>query len=81
MLPVIVPTVQLKVLAVVAAKAILVADPLQIEAVFKVVITGTGFAVTVMVYGEPAHPGVAVEVGVTMYCTVPEALLTGFVNV
>lgn len=47
--PVIVPTVQVNVLAVVAVNAILVVPPLQIAAVLAVVTTGVGFTVTVMV--------------------------------
>lgn len=65
--PVMVPTVQLNVLAADAVSEILVALPLQIAAVFAVVTTGVGFTVTVMVYGVPGQPGVAVEVGVTIY--------------
>ena len=44
-----VPIVQLKVLVAEAVNAILVAVPLQIEAVFAVVTTGVGFTVTVIV--------------------------------
>ena len=47
-LPVIVPTVQVKVLGVLAVRAILVAVPLQIVAVLAVVTTGVGFTVTVI---------------------------------
>lgn len=49
MLPVIVPTVQVNVLGVVAARAILVVPPLQIAAVFAVVTAGVGLTVTVIV--------------------------------
>lgn len=49
MLPVIVPTVQVKLLEAVATSAILVVLPLQIAAVFAVVTAGVGFTVTVMV--------------------------------
>ncbi len=66
-LPVTVPTVQVNVLAVVAVSDILGLVPLQIAAVLAVVTTGTGLTVTVIVYGAPAHPGVAVDVGVTIY--------------
>lgn len=47
--PVIVPTVQVKELAAVAVKAILVVPLLHIAAVFAVVTTGVGFTVTVIV--------------------------------
>jgi hypothetical protein len=47
--PVIVPIVQVNVLGAVAVKAILVAVPLQMAAVFAVVTAGLGFTVTVMV--------------------------------
>lgn len=49
MLPVMVPTVQLNVLAAVAVRAILVALPLQMAAVAAVVITGLGLTVTVII--------------------------------
>ena len=65
--PVIVPIVQVNVLAALAVRPILVVPLLQIAAVLAVVTTGLGFTVTVMVYGAPGHAGVAVEVGVTMY--------------
>jgi hypothetical protein len=48
-LPVIVPMVQLKLLAAVAVSAILVVPPLQIAAALAVVTAGVGFTVTVMV--------------------------------
>lgn len=47
--PVIVPIVQLKVLAAVATSAILVVPPLQMAAVLAVVTTGVGLTVTVIV--------------------------------
>jgi hypothetical protein len=49
MLPVIVPTVHVNVLAVLAVKAILVAVLLQIAAVLAVVTAGVGLTVTVIV--------------------------------
>jgi hypothetical protein len=79
--PVIVPIVQLKVLVVVDVSAIFVDAPLQIVALLAVVTTGFGFTVTVIVYGDPGQPGVAVDVGVTRYCTVPEVELLGLVSV
>jgi hypothetical protein len=65
--PVIVPSVHEKVLAALAVNAMLVAVPLHIVAVLAVVTTGVGFTVTVIVYGDPGHAGVAVEVGITIY--------------
>ena len=82
MLPVMVPTVQVKVLGVLAVSAILVAVPLQMVAVFAVVTTGEGFTVTVMIcVFKPWHPTAAVEVGVMMYSTVPAVLLLGLLRV
>jgi hypothetical protein len=66
-LPVIVPTVHVNVLAALAVKAMFVAVPLHIVAVFAVVTTGVGFTVTVIIYGAPGQAGVAVDAGVTMY--------------
>ena len=80
-LPVIVPTVQVNVEGALEVSAIFVAVALQIVAVLAVVTTGVGFTVTVIVYGAPGHVGVAVDVGVTIYCTVPAVALLGFVNV
>jgi hypothetical protein len=79
MLPVMAPIVQLMVLATLAVKAMLVALPLQIDDVFDVVITGVGFTVTVIAVALPAQLPV-VDVGVTLYCTVPAAALLGFVK-
>lgn len=79
--PVMLPTVQVKVLAAVAVSTMLVLVALQIVAVFAVVTDGVGFTVTVMVYGAPGQAGVAVDVGVTMYCTVPAVVLLGLFSV
>jgi hypothetical protein len=79
--PEIVPIVQLKVLAAVDVNEIFVVAPLQIVALLAVVTTGVGFTVTVIVYGDPGQPGVAVDVGVTIYCTVPAVALLGLVRV
>jgi hypothetical protein len=81
MLPVMVPTVQVNVLAAVAVRAILVAVALHMVAMFEVVTTGVGLTVTVIVYGVPAQAGEVVEVGVTMYWTVPAVALLGLVSV
>jgi hypothetical protein len=61
-----VPIVQVKVLAAVAVRLMLVAVPLHIIAVFAVVTEGIGLTVTVIVYGVPGHDPVT-EVGVTIY--------------
>jgi hypothetical protein len=79
--PVIVPIVHVNVLAEVAVNAILVADPLQIDAVFAVVTAGVGLTVTVIAYGAPGQAGVDVDVGVTMYWTVPAVALLGLFKV
>ena len=63
--PVIVPIVQLKVLAALAVSDILGLVPLQIDAVLAVVTLGIGFTVTVIVVGEPAQEP-TVDVGVTI---------------
>jgi hypothetical protein len=79
--PVTVPIVHANILGAVAVKPILVAVPLQIAAVLLEFTAGIGFTVTVIVYGVPGHAGVAVDVGVTIYCTVPEVALLGLVKV
>jgi hypothetical protein len=78
-LPVIVPTVHVKLLAALAAKAIFGLVPLQVLAVLAVVTTGLGYTVTVIVYAEPGHDPV-VEVGVTRYSTEPGVALLGLVS-
>lgn len=75
--PVIVPTVQLKLLAAVALSVIFVLPLLQIKADEGLVTAGVGFTVTVMVYGDPTQEP-AVEVGITVYSTVPAVVLLGF---
>jgi hypothetical protein len=80
MLPVIVPIVHAKLLAIEAVKLIFGLVPLQVTAVFAVVTTGLGFTVTVIVREGPAHEPVVV-VGVTRYSTVPVATLLGLVSV
>ena len=77
--PVIAPTVQLKLLATEEASAIFGPDPLQVEAVGKLVTIGAGLTVTVIVKGDPAHKP-ATEVGVTKYSTDPEAAEPGLVK-
>ena len=78
--PVIVPIVHVNVLGALAVKLILGPVPLQVVAVLAVVTTGFGFTVTVMVKGVPGHE-LTVEVGVTIYCTVPAVVLLGLVSV
>lgn len=77
----IVPTVQVKLLAAVAVSGMFVAVALQIVHAFVAVTTGVGFTVTTMLYEGPGQAGVAVDVGVTRYSTVPDVVLLGFVNV
>lgn len=79
-LPVIVPIVHAKELGALAVKLIFGPLPLHVIAVDALVTAGVGLTVTVIVYAEPVHPP-AVEVGVTIYCTVPAVELLGLVNV
>jgi hypothetical protein len=65
-----VPIVHVKLLETLAVKAILGLVPLQVVAVVLLVIDGAGFMVTVIVVGFPTQLPV-VEVGVTIYCTLP----------
>jgi len=63
MLPVIVPTTQLKLLGTLAVRLMFGPVPLQVLAVVALVTVGVGLTVTVMVYGVPGHaPVVAVGV-------------------
>jgi hypothetical protein len=78
--PVIVPIVQTNVLGAEADNEILGPVPLHIVAVFAEVTEGFGFTVTVMVYAAPVQLP-ALEVGVIMYCTVPELASLGLVSV
>jgi hypothetical protein len=79
-LPVTVPIVHVKLLATLEVKAMFVPAPLQIIFVEAFVTVGAGLTVTVIVKAVPTHDPV-VEVGVTMYCTVPAAELLGLVSV
>ena len=63
--PVLVPSVQAKVLGAVDVRLILGLVPLQIAAVVAVVLTGAGFTVTVMFTGAPIQDP-PVEVGVML---------------
>jgi len=78
--PVIVPMVQLKVLAIEAVKLMPGLVPLQIVAVGEFVTTGLGLTVTMIENGVPAHEPV-VAVGVTIYSTVPDVALLGLISV
>ncbi len=80
MLPVIAPIVQVKLLATLDVKEMLVPAPLQIVFVEALVTTGAGLTVTVMVYAEPTQIP-PVEVGVTRYSTLPANVLPGLVKV
>ncbi len=65
-LPVIVPIVQLKLLAISEVSVMFGPLPLQALAVTPLVTAGAGFTVTVMVKAAPAQDPV-VDVGVTKY--------------
>jgi hypothetical protein len=78
--PLTVPIVQVNVEGADEVNAMFVVPPLQMEAVFKVVTTGVGFTVKVIVVGEPAQAP-PVEVGVTIYSTEPAVALPGLVRV
>ena len=78
--PVIVPIVHVNVLAAFAVKVMFVPVPLQIVFVAAVVTVGAGFTVTVIVKAAPGHE-FTVEVGVTIYSTVPAVVLLGLVSV
>ena len=78
MFPVIVPIVQLKALDILDVSVILGPLPLQILTVGKFVTKGAGFTVTVMENEGPVQP--ANEIGVTIYCTVPDVVLLGLVS-
>ncbi len=79
-LPVMVPSVQLKLLAALDVKAILVEAPLQILFVEALVTAGVGLTVTVIVSGVPTQEPV-LEVGVIIYSTLPALALLGLVKV
>jgi hypothetical protein len=77
--PLMVPIVHEKLLATEAVSEIFGPDPLQVVAVPLLVTIGEGLTVMVIVEGVPVHVPV-VEVGVTMYSTVPTAELLGLVR-
>ena len=78
--PEIVPTVQLKLPDVVEVKGMLNISSLHTTFVVGLVSDGPGLTVTVIVTGEPAQDPV-VEVGVTIYSTLPGLVLLPFVSV
>jgi hypothetical protein len=78
--PLMVPIVQLNELGALAVSAIFGLVALQIASVAPFVTEGVGFTVTVIVYGAPTQFPV-VDVGVTIYCTVPAVALEGLVSV
>jgi hypothetical protein len=78
--PVMVPTVQVNVAGALEVSVMFGLVALQIETVAGLVTAGLGFTVIVIVNGAPAHPPV-VDVGVTIYCTVPAVALDGLVSV
>ena len=80
MLPVIVPIVHAKLLATLEVRLMPVPVPLHIVLVDALVTAGEGFTVTVIVKGVPGHEPV-VDVGITIYCTLPDTELLGFVSV
>jgi hypothetical protein len=79
MLPVIVPIVQVKVLATEAVNVMFGLTLLQALAVAAFVTTGLGTTDTVNMKGEPAQAPVE-EVGVTKYCTVPVVVVLELVR-
>lgn len=78
--PMLVPIVQLKLLAALAVSAIFGLVPLQTVALVALVRAGAGFTVTVIVEAAPTQEP-EVDVGVTKYCTEPAAELLGLLSV
>ena len=77
--PVIVPNVQVKVLATLAVNAIFGPIPLQVEAVAELVTVGVGFTTIVAVIAEPTQFDGAGPVGVIVKVTVTGEVVV-FVN-
>ena len=75
-----VPTVQLKLLGTLEDNEILGLLPLHVVAVAVLVTNGIGFTVTVMVDEFPTHPP-EIEVGVTIYWTLPADELLGLLKI
>jgi hypothetical protein len=78
--PLIFPIVHAKVAGALEVSAMLGLVALQMVAAGALVTAGVGFTVTVIVNGAPGHPP-AMEVGVTIYSTVPAVELDGLVRV
>ena len=79
-LPVMLPKVQAKLLAILEVRAILGLVPLQLLAVAVLVMAGDGLTETVIAKTGPTQLPV-IEVGVTRYCTLPAEVLLEFVKV
>ena len=75
-----VPIVHAKLLGVLEVNAILGLVPLHVVAAALLVTVGIGLTVIVIVVGFPTQLPV-VEVGVTIYCTLPELALLGFARI
>ena len=78
-LPVVVPTVQLKVLEVEDVSGTLNGEPLHTLTLDWLVKDGAGLTVTVIVSAVPMHEPV-VDVGVTTYWTLPGTMLLVFAS-
>ena len=74
-----VPTVQLKLLEVDDVSGTLSGEPLHTLTLDWLVRDGAGLTVTVIVSEVPMHEPV-VDVGVTIYCTLPGTLLLEFAS-
>jgi hypothetical protein len=75
-----VPIVHAKLLGVLEVNEILGLVPLHVVAVALLLTAGIGFTVIVIVVGFPTQLPV-VDVGVTIYCTLPELALLGFARI
>ena len=75
-----VPIVHAKLLGVLEVNEILGLVPLHVVAAALLVTVGIGLTVIVIVVGFPTQLPV-VEVGVTIYCTLPELALLGFARI
>ena len=79
--PLIAPIVHEKLAGTLEVSVMFGLVPLQTVAVAEFVTTGLGFTVTVIVNGAGGVQLPVTDVGVTMYCTEPAAVVLGFVNV
>ena len=79
-LPIIVPTVHVKLLGALDVNTIFGLVPLHMLTVAKLVTAGLGLTATIILYAEPTHNPV-VEVGVTRYSTEPDVALLGLVSI